>query len=292
MADEGQGQGQGGTGESGVGEGGSGDGSGGVQNEFLQQLPEDLRGHASLANIKDMESLAKGYVNAQELAGRKGVLLPKEGASQAEWDYFYTQVGRPESPDKYHLVRENEQSPYPDTVIDWWRQTAFKHGLSQQAAKSLLEEYVQLDQKLLAEANETIKAAHEKKGKEVEALMRREWGAAYDQQLERGRLVADKFADTETIEKLREAIGAPALMRMFARIGEKMSEDSLRGRPAAGGEAMTPGQAKAEIAAITGDTNNPLNKAYFDKRDPGHQAAVARMSELYQYLHPEQSGAE
>ena len=49
---------------------------GGSGNDFLSTIPEELREHPSLSPIKDVENLARSYVNAQKLIGADKIPLP------------------------------------------------------------------------------------------------------------------------------------------------------------------------------------------------------------------------
>ena len=46
---------------------------GGSGNDFLGSIPEDLRDHPSLSPIKDVENIARSYVNAQKLIGAENI---------------------------------------------------------------------------------------------------------------------------------------------------------------------------------------------------------------------------
>src|ERR1043166_4213884 len=72
----------GGTGGSGTGAaGGSG---GGGQVSWRDSLPDDIKGNATLANVQSVQDLAKGYIHAQGLIGKKGIIPPGDKASDEE----------------------------------------------------------------------------------------------------------------------------------------------------------------------------------------------------------------
>jgi hypothetical protein len=118
----------GGTGTGNAGKAGAGDaGQGGA--DWRSSIPDDIRGEKSLADIKDVGALAKGYVESQKMIGRSiripgkdaektdfdafygklrevpGVVYMPDGADEAAMGDLYTKLGRPESPDKYQLKR-------------------------------------------------------------------------------------------------------------------------------------------------------------------------------------------
>jgi hypothetical protein len=233
--------------------------------------------------------LAKSHKEAQGLIGRKGVLLPREGATQEELDHFYRQLGKPESADKYHLqLADGAPFKYGADQENWWRGVAHKHNLSVAQAKGIYEEYLTQDMTLSKQSEEIIDRHAKERDSANEAAMRQEWGAAYDKQMQLAEKAAKAFSTQDELSAIVGAIGAPAAMKLFNKIGSKISEDSLDLRPGPGAAgAMTPQEAQGEIKAITGDKGHPLHEAYFDKRHPQHKTAVGRMAELYGYVHPE-----
>ena len=81
-----------------------------------------------------------------------------------------------------------------------------------------------------------------------------------------------------------EGIGNdPRMIRMFARLGEMVSEDQLAGTPR--GLTMTPDEAQSEIDAV--NAQYPKHP-YFDKKHPEHAAAVEKMTSLFQMANPGQ----
>ena len=52
------------------------------------------------------------------------------------------------------------------------------------------------------------------------------------------------------------------------------------------GFALTPNSAKQEIGRLTGDSN--FMNQYHDSEEPGHEQAVLKMQELYQFAYPEE----
>jgi hypothetical protein len=221
------------------------------------------------------------------------VLLPREGATPEEVDHFYRTLGKPESPDKYHLqLADGAPFKYGEDQENWWRGVAHKHNLTVAQAKGIYEEYLTQDMNLSKQSEEVLNRHAAERDKGNEAQMRQEWGAAYDQNMKLAEKAAKAFSTQDELSQIIGAIGAPAAMKLFHKVGSKLSEDSLDLRPTPGeAGAMTPAQAQAEIKAITGDKEHPLNAAYFDKRHVSHKTAVARMAELYGYAHPDAPAA-
>ena len=77
--------------------------SGGSGNEFLNMIPEDLREHPSLSPIKDVQNLARSYVNSQKLIGADKLPLPANPTDE-DLDRIATRLGRPEAASGYEIA--------------------------------------------------------------------------------------------------------------------------------------------------------------------------------------------
>ena len=71
--------------------------------DWRSGLPEDIRNDPSLADIKDVGSMAKSYINGQKLIGKNRIALPGEGATDEEISAFHSQLGRPEKAEGYQF---------------------------------------------------------------------------------------------------------------------------------------------------------------------------------------------
>ena len=74
-----------------------------VETSWRDSLSDDIKGDASLENINDINSLAKGYVHAQRMVGADKIALPGKYATEDDWQQVYTKLGRPDSPENYEL---------------------------------------------------------------------------------------------------------------------------------------------------------------------------------------------
>ena len=100
------------------------------------------------------------------------------------------------------------------------------------------------------------------------------------------RRAARAFSDGDTLDKLEQSLGGTAMVRMFADIGERMTEDRLVG--AGGGDTTAgPEQAKAEIARIRGEALKDPKHALNDRFHPEHGRIVAKLEKLYTAAYPE-----
>jgi hypothetical protein len=254
--------------------------SGGSGNEFLEMIPTDLREHPSLSPIKDVENLARSYVNAQRLIGSDKIPMPVNPTDE-DLDRIYDRLGRPESPEGYGI--KTDGTIVTEDVAADFADISHKLRLTPQQAEGIMDYYrSSVEQSISAESGITEEAREN-----TEAALRQEWGRAYEQKVESAAKVAQEFADPEMFS-LQLADGSrlgdnAEFIKAFAKIAEfrqtVTSEDTVA--EISQSNVMTPANARAEIDAIMGDKTH----AYWDKRNPGHSNAVSNMQQLMEQLH-------
>ena len=70
--------------------------------QFIETLPEDIRGYKAFQETENLQSLANQLVNAQSALGKKRLEAPQEDWTQDKWNDFYSQM-RPEN-DEYAVA--------------------------------------------------------------------------------------------------------------------------------------------------------------------------------------------
>jgi hypothetical protein len=248
-------------------------------------LPDDLKSHPSLQAYRkgdgfDIGGLVKEHVNLQALIGKKGVVPPGEKDGPEAWERYYNQLGRPARPEHYQFQKPQGFAGYSDEFANTYRSAAHKQGLTAQQAAGMHDWFV----KSALEAEQGQAQRSRMDGDSLDQALRQKWGGQYDAMVASGRRAAKTFAPPEALDQLEQAIGGPALMEMFANIGERMREDGLIGGGASSFN-MTPEQAKAEIAKMDAAMNDPKSPA-MDKLHPEHAGWVKRREQLFAAAYP------
>ncbi len=253
---------------------------GGSGNDFLNLIPEDIRQHPSLSPIKDVENLARSYVNAQRLIGADKVPMPVNPTDE-DLDRIYDRLGRPKSPDKYgispdgNIITEERATEYADI--------AHRLRLTPDQAQGVLDYYRSVAENDLTSMTNANAQALEQSAAELQA----EWGDNYDAKIQSAQKVVDQFEAGQIME-MQLAAGTklgnhPEVIKTFAKIAEfrqnVTSEDTVS--ESATSLGMSPQQAENEITAIMSDRNH----AYWDRKNPQHNAAVERMTKLMEMQH-------
>jgi len=280
------------------GEGGSGGGStltgtppagdtppAGGEIDWRSSLPEDLRSHPALIDIKDVGGLAKSYVHAQSMIGADKIVIPKPDASPAEMADFYNKLGRPGAAEGYRFSETTvEGVPKDEATQKWARDIFHKHGLTQKQADGLYQDYV-------TKVGGDMRSMQESRGAQREQALeqlRGEWrGNEFDVNVQLAQRAVKTFGSEELVKYLNDSGEGdnPMLIRLFANIGKQLGEDqAFGGRSSQSGFVAGPEAAKAEIGKLQTDTD--FQKAYMNKDAPGHKEAVERMERLFKVAYP------
>ncbi|MFP4476807.1 MAG: hypothetical protein ACLFOY_14710 [Desulfatibacillaceae bacterium] len=257
---------------------GAGDDNPMTLDRWREALPGDIAEDPSLADIRDVASLAKGYVHAQRMVGRDKIAVPREGET-AQWEAVYNRLGRPEAPDGYELPEPEGLPEQVQPSEEWaghFKQFAHENGLNTNQASAVWN----FVHRLAADGINGSVEEQKRWAAEREAENRAEWGLDYDRRHKLARQAALRFGDRE-VEKM--VAKNPVLARVFAKVGERVGEDSL-GR----GEShpvMTPDEARSKINKIIGNFKHP----YHDSSHPGHEDAVNEVARLHTHAFPNET---
>lgn len=254
---------------------------GGSGNDFLTMIPEDIREHPSFGPIKDVENLARSYVNAQRLIGSEKIPMPVNPTDE-DLDNIYNRLGRPEAPEGYEIKADG--NVITEDVAQQYADIAHQLRLTPQQAQGVLEYY----RSSVANSADQMQQMVADQANNTEAELRREWGNNYDSKIAAASNVAREFAGDDVLGmQLSDGTlvgNHPAFIKAFAAMADfkttVTSEDTIN--ESASSHGLSPKQAQAEIDAIMGDQTHP----YWDQKNPiAREAAVKRMSELMGMLH-------
>lgn len=250
--------------------------SGGVPPtaSWRDSLPDDLKSSAPLSLINDIPTLAKSYLHAQSLVGKKGVVAPDPSkATPEEWKAFFKEIGQPDL-DKYEIKKGERQ--LSDDAFKLFKEKAHTLGLLPKQAQELFDWYSDAEATNKGEATKQQKLAQE--GELLK--LKNEWGAGYDKEVAGAKLFINEILPDFKDHIAKSGLGNdPQFIRMVAKASKLLGEDKLRGA-ATGGFGMTPAEAQKKIDAVRNDDKHP----YFNSSHHGHQAALLEMEGYYKAL--------
>jgi len=231
-------------------------------------LGEGVKDHAALTNINDVPSLAKSYVNAQELIGKKGVILPKDGDAD-DLGRFYGELGRPDEATAYKPgefeADDSIKEYFQPEKMEAFKSIAHEAGLSQQQFEVVTAKY----QAAEAQAIQNQLQANTEATQQMETELRSEWGAKYDENVSNAKKAYLHFGGDESVNLSADAI------KIFNEVGKQISDDVI-GTVSSG--KRTPADAASEIKAIFADKSGPM----YNANHPEHDAVNKKLDMLYE----------
>jgi uncharacterized protein YoaH (UPF0181 family) len=254
---------------------------GGSGNDFLQMVPEELREHPSLSPIKDVENLARSYVNAQRLIGADKIPVPVNPTDE-DLDNIYNRLGRPETVDGYEIAVDG--NVVTEDVAKSYADIAHKLRLTPDQASGIMDYY----RSMASQASEVTAEAETQQRSQTEMSLRKEWGDDFDARIEDAGKIAQQFGGGELLEmKLADGTKVgnhPDFIKAFAKMAEfrqsVTSEDTVSDAPSS--SIVTRQSAQQELDAIMNDKSH----VYWDRKNViGRQAAIERVQDLMGVLH-------
>jgi hypothetical protein len=250
-----------------------------LPDNWRDQLPEDLKAEKSLEIYKDFPSIVKSLVHAQKQIGRDKIVIPDPKlATDEDYQNVFKKLGLPEDIKEYD-VKAAPEAGLDAGFMDKFKENAHKLGILPRQAQKLIDWYAEESKAMISGIEGQVTA------KKTEALegLKKEWGNAFNQQLEAAQVAFHDFADEADVNYLNETglNTDPTLLRIFAKIGMTLKEDEIKGK-GGGSSTYTPADAQRRINEIMADRSHPHN----DPKHVNHKQAVADMRALYQQAFP------
>lgn len=239
-------------------------------NPLIALLPEELRVNKNLATFKDIGELAKSYLHQQSLIGKRvSEMSPEDFAA------YKNVMGVPQEKDSYSLPEYGDPE-----VVNWYKDVAFKAGLTQDQARVVMEQYAGLEKsKQEAYANESKQMVEQ-----GITELKKEFGAAFNERIDVAKRAVQAFGGDELKGFLQETgLGNhPIVVKLFAKIGAELLEDSMLQSDAQQQLGVTPTDAKRMIDSKLADPE--FRQAYYGATHHQHKAAVDEINKLFHFL--------
>lgn len=249
-------------------------------SSWLDGADELLKGFAQNKGWKSPLEAVTSYKHLESVLGAdksgRTVVLPKPDSTPEELSEFYTKLGRPVDPKDYALPVPPGGTPeFTDAAAKKFHEL----GVPKDVAQKLTGWMHELANGHVAAGTAAAEAAF----KADDVALRAEWGAAFDKNIAAARAAVTSLGvEAASIEKIAASIGHKATMNLFAKIGAKTLEDTFVAgdRTSGFGDAMTPGQAKAQLEVLK--TDKDFQSRYFN----GDAKARAEMTRLQGFAYP------
>lgn len=244
-----------------------------ASTSWLDSMPEDLRGSQSLTKFKDVEALARGYVNAEQFIGRDKIPMPK---TDAEYMDVYRRLGMPENVDGY-TFNPKDFEQYGQGALDdltAFKAMALNAGLTDAQAKKLFNSYIANVSSRLTDANVEFEMAKQNARTE---LMKR-YGQAYESNMQKANRTLTYLANPQLIDAITNSgLGNnPDFIDMMVQISKHYVEE--QGIDKSMGNQMSVNQLNEELNKLM------ANPAYFDGSHPEHNLVVQKAQGIFEQL--------
>ena len=204
-------------------------------------LPDDLKGWAE--KFDSPATALKSYRELEKKLG-KSVTLPGKDATPEEVQAFHKKLGVPDSAAEYKLTlpdfvpEEVRKDPMSDPMLKEFVETSHANGKS----PTQVQADIDLFYKAIAASKEQADQEQAKRVQKADEELTKEWGADKDANLTFARRAIKQFdAEGRFSEFLAEAeIGGvkagnhPEFVRLFAKVGRMLAEDSVQLEPTEG----------------------------------------------------------
>jgi len=245
--------------------------------EFLESLNDDLRGEIDKAGFKDINGLAKSFLDTQKMVNQR-VAIPGDLATSEDYDKFYKKVGRPDEAAGYEL--QNPEGYANEEAEASFRAKAFANGLSKKQAADMYSHIADSS----VQANNAATGASQEVRDAAESQLRGVWGNDYDKHMATSAGAIERFFDDNSIDAVKSlAASNPGVAAALARIGSSIGEDNNSGnRSGVNMGGMSADEAWKAIRVHQNDPKSP----YRDKSNMGHQDAIQEVAELFKIVTP------
>ncbi len=210
---------------------------------------EGLRGYVQTKGWKEPSQLADSYRNFEKLQGapQERIIRLPEKADDPSWSEINFKLGVPKEAKEYQfeIPKEHGDEKFAGKAKEWFH----KNGVPRTKAESIVKEW----NTYVAETVAADKAEYATNINAQKELLKKEWGAAHDQNMESAKRAAQAFGwlGTPMIDKLEYALGVDGTMKFLHSLNSKIGEDSFvtgnKNNSSFTG-MMTPAQAKEQIA--------------------------------------------
>lgn len=246
--------------------------------EWTATLGDDLKGYVQTKGFKEPKDVVESYRNFEKLQGvpKDRLLALPENMDTGDMAPIWDKLGKPKEAKEYNLEVPKENAD--QEFIEWAKNTFHKSNMTRQQAESFMKDYNQY----VAQRVKQVADQNEMESKNQQETLKKEWGAAYDQNLNIANQAALKFGMTkEDVASLGAVMGPKKAMQFLHNIGQGLGEmpfhssgdGSTTGIP-------TPDQARSEINQLINDTD-------FRRRLSAKETeAINKWNRLHQFANP------
>lgn len=243
---------------------------------WRDMLPEDLRNTPSLAKFKDVESLAKSYLEGEKTFSSR-IAIPKEDAPDADWEAFYKKMGRPE--DKKY-VPDGDRAADEEALLTAYEGMLYDSGLNLRQGRQVFAKMRELSAKMEEEGAKARESERQENLKTLEKAFGDQMDARMNQiKAALGKFGADASGNQVLAALVEQTNYNPYLVQFLSSVGESLASDRL-----VTGDAPLPLPTSRQAALVEIkrlESDEAFQLQYRGSDVEKRQEAIKRMDGLY-----------
>lgn len=257
MANDGTGQGQGGTGGQGQqGGAGTGQGAGGTQPEWTSGFNDDLKSWVANKGFKDPMAAIESYRHFEKAQGypkERHLVLPESMSDATAMAAIWDKLGKPKEAKEYTFEAPPKESGLDEKFGERMREWAHKHNLTRGQFEGFIKDVINHEVTSSKEGREQVQ--HQITTQQNE--LKTKWGSAYEQNSNIASQAAKALGMNEAqVKALGAALGPKGALEMLHGLGVKLGEAKfISNGPTSGDTALDPAQARSQIKDLMNDTD-------------------------------------
>ena len=248
-----------------------------VETNWMSGFDDDSTGFIQNKGWKEPSDVLGAYRELESFRGVPAdqlIKMPKDYTDPEAWGEIYNKLGRPEDAAGYQF--NNYEAP--EGIIDGtddFRALAHKHGLSQNQAAGIHQEWNDMMAAQFNEMNDAQSQEIESQSQVDMQNLQKEWGNDYEKNIAIGQQAVQRFdIDQEILGGIESAIGTKATMELMAKLGAGIGEAGFVNGQSSGAGVMTKEMAGAKLMELRG------NEDFSRRLLKGDQAANAEIDKL------------
>lgn len=219
--------------------------------EWFSSFNDDLKGYVQTKGFKGPDAVVDAYRNLEKLHGvpQERLLKLPEKLDDESLAPIFQKLGKPEKPDGYSIKPEQGAD---ENFVKFAQGMFHEAGLTKSQGEKLAAKWGEY----VGGQNKAFLEQHNAKVAQENEALKKEWGQAYEQNVEVGRNAVQAFGiDKETLDKLESTMGFAGLMKFANSLGKKLGEDNFIGpnSKTGGFGVMSPQQAQHRIKQLGQD---------------------------------------
>lgn len=247
--------------------------------DWLSTLPDDAKGYVQNKGFKTPADVLDSYRQLEKTFGvpQDRLLKLPEDMNTPEGRAIRERLGAPKEAKDYGLERLIPKENGDPKLAEWASGVFHEIGVPVKDAEKIIGKWNERAQAAYAASKENFEAMIN----QGDAALKKEWGAAFDQNIQLAKQGRNALElNDQEVDGLERMIGRERLFKKLRAIGAGVGEASyVAGRPAADG-VMAPEQARQKIREMS------MDPVWTKRFVSGDSEAKAQMEKWQRMAHP------